>query len=169
MADFIFDDSDLDATQAERILKDTLHGADDGELFIERSTSEALSFDDGRLKTASFDSSRGFGLRCVAGEASGFAQSSELSPESLSRAAEAVQLVKLGHDGVMSALPRRTNHALYPDIDPTEDPGFADKVSLLQQIDGFVRALDPEVVQVTVTLAGSRRAIAILKQDGARI
>lgn len=169
MADFIFDDSDLDSTQAERILANTLHGADDGELFIERSTSEALSFDDGRLKTASFDSSRGFGLRCVAGEASGFAQSSELSPESLSRASDAVQLVKVGHDGVMSELPRRTNAALYPDIDPTENPGFADKVSLLQQIDGFVRALDPEVVQVTVTLAGSRRAIAILKQGGARI
>lgn len=169
MADFIFDDSDLDSTQAERILANTLHGADDGELFIERSTSEALSFDDGRLKTASFDSSRGFGLRCVAGEASGFAQSSELSPESLTRASDAVQLVKVGHDGVMSELPRRTNAALYPDIDPTENPGFADKVSLLQQIDGFVRALDPEVVQVTVTLAGSRRAIAILKQGGARI
>lgn len=169
MADFVFDDSDLDATAAERILSKTLRGSDDGELFVERSSSEALSFDDGRLKTASFDTSRGFGLRCVAGEASGFAQSSELSPESLSRASDAVQLVKVGHDGVMSALPRRTNRSLYPDIDPTEDPGFADKVGLLQQIDGFVRALDPEVVQVTVTLAGSRRAIAILKQDGARI
>jgi len=169
MADFIFDDSDLDASAAHRIVEKTLHGADDGELFIERSSSEALSFDDGRLKTASFDSSRGFGLRCVAGEASGFAQSSELSPESLSRASDAVQLVKVGHDGVMSALPRRTNAALYPDIDPTEDPNFANKVGLLQQIDGFVRALDPEVVQVTVTLAGNRRAIAILKQNGARI
>lgn len=169
MADFVFDDSDLDASGAQRILAETLRGADDGELFVERSASEALSFDDGRLKTASFDTSRGFGLRCVAGEASGFAQSSELSPESLTRASDAVQLVKVGHDGVMSALPRRTNTSLYPDIDPTEDPGFKDKVSLLQQIDGFVRALDPEVVQVTVTLAGSRRAIAILKQDGARI
>jgi TldD protein len=169
MADFVFDDSDLDAVAAERILSETLRGSDDGELFVERSSSEALSFDDGRLKTASFDTSRGFGLRCVAVEASGFAQSSELSPESLARASDAVQLVKVGHDGVMSDLPRRTNASLYPDIDPTEDPGFAGKVSLLQQIDGFCRALDPEVVQVTVTLAGSRRAIAILKQDGARI
>lgn len=169
MADFVFDDSDLDATTASRLLNHTLRGADDGELFIERSSSEALSFDDGRLKTASFDTSRGFGLRCVAGEASGFAQSTELSPESLQRAADAVQLVKVGHDGVMSEQPRRTNRALYPDIDPTENPEFGDKVSLLQQIDGFVRALDPEVVQVTVTLAGARRAISILKQDGARI
>ncbi len=169
MTDFVFDDSDLDAASAERLLSETLRGADDGELFVERSSSEALSFDDGRLKTASFDNSRGFGLRCVAGEASGFAQSSELSPESLSRASDAVQLVKVGHDGVMSELPRRTNAALYPDIDPTETPGFADKVGLLQQIDAFCRALDPEVVQVTATLAGSRRAISILKQGGARI
>ena len=169
MSDFVFDDSDLDAKTAEKILSETLQGADDGELFVERSSTEALSFDDGRLKTASFDSARGFGLRCVAGEASGFAQSSELSPESLRRASDAVQLVKVGHDGIMSELPRRTNASLYPDIDPTDDPDFADKVSLLQQIDGFVRALDPEVVQVTVTLAGSRRAISILKQDGARI
>ncbi|MGB6229196.1 MAG: DNA gyrase modulator, partial [Litorimonas sp.] len=169
MADYVFDDSDLDAPTAERILADTLRGGDDGELFVERSSSESLSFDDGRLKTASYDNSRGFGLRCVAGEASGFAQSSELTPASLRRASDAVQLVKVGHDGVMSELPRRTNAALYPDIDPTEDPGFKDKVSLLQQIDAFVRALDPEVVQVTATLAGSRRSIAILKQDGARI
>ncbi|MEM7730995.1 MAG: DNA gyrase modulator, partial [Pseudomonadota bacterium] len=134
MADFVFDDSDLDAPAARAVLDTTLAGADDGELFVERSSSEALSFDDGRLKTASFDTSRGFGLRCVAGEASGFAQSSELSPESLRRASDAVQLVKAGHAGTMSAPPRRTNAVLYPDIDPTEDPAFADKVGLLQQI-----------------------------------
>ena len=169
MADFVFEDSNLDVSTAERILSETLLGADDGELFVERSASEALSFDDGLLKTASFDTSRGFGLRCVAGEASGFAQSSELSPNALRRASEAVQLVKVGHDGIMSELPRRTNASLYPDIDPTEDPVFKDKVNLLQQIDAFVRALDPEVVQVTATLSATRRAIAILKQDGARI
>ena len=169
MSDFVFDDSDLSAEAAQRVLDATLRGADDGELFVERASSEALSFDDGRLKTASFDSARGFGLRCVAGESSGFAQASEMTPGALGRASDAVQLVKLGHDGVMSAAPRRTNAALYPDLDPTEDPAFADKVGLLQQIDAFVRALDPEVVQVTVTLAGNRRAIAILRAGGHRI
>ncbi len=169
MADFVFDDSDLDASAAQTTLDATLNGADDGELFVERTSSEALTFDDGRLRTASFDSARGFGLRCVSGEASGFAQASELTPDALSRAASAVQLVKSGHAGVMSAPPRRTNRALYPDIDPTEDPAFVEKVGLLQQIDAFCRALDPEVVQVTVSLAGNRRAIAILRAGGHRI
>ena len=94
MTDFVFDDSALDAKTAQSELDEALRGADDGELFVERSASESLTFDDGRLKTASFDTSRGFGLRCVAGETSGFAQSTELSPGALSRAASAVSLSK---------------------------------------------------------------------------
>ena len=44
---------------------------DDGELFVERSESEAFLFDDGRLKSAAFDATEGFGLRVVAGETAG--------------------------------------------------------------------------------------------------
>ena len=141
MTDFVFDDSALDAKTAQKLLDSALHGADDGELFIERSASESLTFDDGRLKTANFDTSRGFGLRCVAGETSGFAQSTELSPGALSRAADAVALAKQGHDGTAALPPRRTNRRLYPDIDPVASPGFGVKVELLQEIDAFCRVL----------------------------
>jgi len=102
--DFVFHDSDLDAQQAQ--------------------TSEALTFDDGRLKTASFDSSRGFGLRCVAGETTGFAQGTDLSPGALSRASNAVIMAKAGHKGTLAAAPLRTNTHLYEDIDPIAHPDF---------------------------------------------
>ena len=46
----------LDRGRVERIVSDALKGADDGELFLEYRQSEALSFDDGRLKSASFRS-----------------------------------------------------------------------------------------------------------------
>ena len=168
MTDFVFDDSALDAKTAQSELDEALRGADDGELFVERSASESLTFDDGRLKTASFDTSRGFGLRCVAGETSGFAQSTELSPGALSRAADAVSLSKQGYDGTTSASPRRTNTSLYPDIDPVASPGFGVKVELLQEIDAYCRALDPQVVQVTASMSANRRAIAILRAGGER-
>ncbi|WP_427454715.1 TldD/PmbA family protein [Litorimonas sp. WD9-15] len=168
MTDFVFDDSDLDAGTAQTLLDRALHGADDGELFIERSASESLTFDDGRLKTASFDTSRGFGLRCVAGETSGFAQSTELSPGALSRAADAVSLAKQGHNGSPSLPPRRTNTTLYPDIDPVAAPGFGVKVELLQEIDAYCRALDPQVVQVTASMSANRRAVSILRAGGER-
>ncbi|MGB3409207.1 MAG: DNA gyrase modulator, partial [Jannaschia sp.] len=62
---------DRDATLA--LLRETLAGADDGELFLERRRSEVVVFDDGRVKNASFDASEGFGLRAVRGETAGYA------------------------------------------------------------------------------------------------
>ena len=168
MTDFVFDASNLDASKAQTLVDDALNGADDGELFVERSSSESLTFDDGRLKTANFDTSRGFGLRCVAGESSGFAQSTDLSPGALSRAVQAVSLAKQGFDGKSALPPLRTNRQLYDDIDPVSAPGFGVKVELLQEIDAYCRALDPEVVQVTASMSASRRAISILRAGGER-
>lgn len=168
MSDFVFEECDLTQEEAQRQIDGVLKGADDGELFVERSVSESLTFDDGRLKNASFDSSRGFGLRCVAGEMSGFAQSTNLTSSSLSRAASSVAMVKDGYDGSTAATPARTNVKLYDDFDPTDNPVFALKVELLQEIDTYCRALDSSVVQVSVTMSGNRRAISIMRSGGER-
>ena len=68
----------LDPARLEALVADGLRGVDDGELFLEYSQSESFAFDDGRLKSASFDTTQGFGLRAVAGEAIGYAHSPEL-------------------------------------------------------------------------------------------
>ncbi len=169
MSNFVFEDCGLDRKTAQSILDETLQGADDGELFLERGASESLSFDDGRLKMASFDTSRGFGLRCVAGETTGFAQGTELTEGALRRAASAVNLAKAGHaTPCATPPPRRTNEKLYPDIDPIDDPAFAPKVELLAEIDAYVRAKDNKVVQLSATMAASTRTIAILRAGGER-
>ncbi len=168
MTDFVFDDSDLTSGFAQKCVDDVMSGADDGELFMERGVSESLTFDDGRLKTASFDTSRGFGLRCVAGETTGFAQSTDLSPGALARAANAVIMAKSGHAGTLSDCPNRTNRRLYVDIDPVSEPDFSGKVELLQEIDAYCRALSSKVVQVSATVSGERRAIAVIRAGGAR-
>ena len=62
-----FNRAGLDLAALRRQVDDTLAGADDGELFLEYRQSESLAFDDGRLKSAAFDTSQGFGLRAVAG------------------------------------------------------------------------------------------------------
>ena len=63
----------LDQNRAEALLKRGLEGADDGELFLEYRQAEALVFDNGRLKQATYDTAQGFGLRAVKGEAVGYA------------------------------------------------------------------------------------------------
>src|SRR5690606_15217578 len=82
----------LDEDRALAILREATAGADDGELFLERRRSEALAFDDGRLKTASYDAAEGFGLRAVRGETAGYAHSTEISEAALKRASETARL-----------------------------------------------------------------------------
>ena len=82
----------LDADRALNILRRATHGADDGELFLERRRSEGIVLDDGRIKTASYDASEGFGLRAVRGDVAGYAHASEISESALLRAVGTVQL-----------------------------------------------------------------------------
>ena len=157
------------ADRAEAVLAEALRGADDGELFLERSDSEGLLFDDGRLKSASYNTTEGFGLRVVAGETAGYAHSSEISEAALRRAAAAASLAKRGYEGVAADAPRATNAKLYDDADPVGGLAFSAKTDLLQEIDAFARARDPRVVQVSVSLAGERRQVEILRADGRRL
>jgi len=156
----------LDIDAARRILADAAVGADDGELFIEDSRSESFLWDDGRMKSASYDASQGFGLRIVSGERAGYGHASLLDEDSVARAADAARLAKRGHEGTLDASPPRTNRALYKDIDPLDAPGFTAKTDLLAEIDAYLRARDPHVVQATVSIAGSRRAVKIVRPDG---
>jgi TldD protein len=169
MADGHFGATDMDWEAARRLLADAAHGADDGELFLEDTKSESFSWDDGRLKSASYDAAQGFGLRVVSGETAGYAHASSLEIPALARAAEAAASAKRGVNATLDAAPARTNRKLYADLDPLAAPGFTAKTDLLAEIDAYVRAKDPRVVQVSASLAASRRAISVLRPDGQRV
>jgi TldD protein len=161
--------AELDWEEAARILADATRSADDGELFVEDSRNESFYWDDGRLKSASFDASQGFGLRVVSGERAGYGHASVLETDAVARAAEAAAAVKAGHEGALDASPAKVNRQLYADFDPIEAPLFTDKTALLAEIDAYCRAKDPRVVQVAATLAGARRGLTILRPDGAKL
>ena len=155
--------------RARQMVAEALDGADDGELYLEFSQSESLLFDNGRLKSASFDTNQGFGLRAVAGEAAGYAHSGEISEPAIKRAADAVQAVKAGYKGTYAEPPRGTNAALYTDENPIGSPTFAEKVKLLETINAAARKKDPRVRQVTASLGGSFEEIEIVRADGVRV
>jgi len=158
--------SSIDPVDATRITTQALEGLDDGELFIQRASSESLGFDDGRLKSASFDTSHGFGLRGVMGEMTAFAHSNDVSEAGIRRAAETVALVRGGTAATIRLEPPRpTNRRLYTDADPLAAVPFARKVALLKAIDAEARSRDPRVVRVTVSLAASHSRIAIIRTD----
>jgi TldD protein len=167
--DLFFIRAGLDRSRVEGIVGDALKGADDGELFLEYNQSEALSWDDGRLKSASFDTTQGFGLRSIAGEAAGYAHASELSEDAIRRAATTVKAVHAGQGGTLALPPRGTNRSLYTDDNPLALVPFERKVALLAEVDAYVRAKDPRVRQVMVNLSGIWQAVQIVRPDGARV
>ncbi len=162
---FLYRDDGLSPDAALRLTAEALGSCDDGELYLQYIASESFGFDDGRLKTADFNTQAGFGLRGVSGETTAFAHANELSEAAIRRAAETMSVLDPSA-APRSAPPRRTNATLYTDADPLSMVPFARKVALCQQIDAAARARDPRVAQVSVSLAGSWSVIDIVRPDG---
>ncbi len=158
----------LDPRKTKKMVDEALAGCDDGELFLEYVQSEGLSFDDGKLKSASYDTTQGFGLRAVSGEVTGFAHASALDEQALKRAASTVRQVRSGKGGTVDESPRGTNHLLYADDNPIDGVGFEQKVKLLQEIDAYVRGKEPKARQVSISLAASWQVIEIIRAGGWR-
>ena len=161
--------STLDRAAAERIVAEALRAGDDGELFLEYRESEHISLDDGRIRSAGFDTTLGFGLRVVAGEATGYAHAGEISEAALRRAAESVAAVATGHAGSAAEPPRATNRRLYSDANPLPGIPFATRTALLSEIDAYARAKDGRVKQVMASLTGEWQAVQIVRADGVRV
>jgi TldD protein len=159
----------MSPARVEALVAESLAGMDDGELYLEYSQSESLALDDGRIKSASFDTSQGFGLRAVADEAAGYAHASELSEAAIRRAAATVRAVASGYSGVIAAPPIATNRSLYTEENPLGQVDLAAKTRLLAEIDAYARGRDARVRQVMASLSGVWQAVQIIRADGRRV
>ena len=159
-------EANFDFNQALNTLKNTLKGAEDGEIFLERQRSEALMLDDGRIKTANYNASEGFGLRAVKGETVGYSHSTEMTQAALVRASETAKLAVGSGGSKLSNAPIPTNQRLYSDIDPISDAEFSVKIETLKEIDSFAREYNNKVVQVSASLVASLQEVEILRPEG---
>jgi TldD protein len=165
--DLFFERTGMEPGRVEKLVGEALSCMDDGELFLEYSQSESVALDDGRIKSASFDTTQGFGLRAVAGEATGYAHASELSEAAIRRAAAAVRAVGQGYTGTLADPPQGTNRTLYTDLNPL-GVDLGAKAKLLNEIDAYARSRDPRVRQVMASLSGVWQAVQIIRPDGRR-
>src|ERR1700733_8895832 len=166
--DLFFTRTGMDPNRVEALVGEVLHGMDDGELFLEYSQSESVALDDGRIRSASFDTTQGFGLRAVADDAAGYAHSSEISEAAIRRAGATVRAVASSHHGTMAEPPVGTNRMLYSDLNPL-GIDLSAKTKLLTEIDAYARGKDPRVRQVMASMSGVWQAVQIIRADGSRV
>ena len=158
--------SNLDNSSVDKIVSNALHKADDGELFMDFCESESFVFDDQRLKSASFDKSKGFGLRAVAGESSGYAHSSDIDEKSLKKASDTVNFVTKDNNANFNAAFSQTNRKLYNEANPINETEFSEKVNVLKNIDEYARSKNSQVKQVSASLNGEWQAVRIYRPGG---
>lgn len=158
------------STSPDRLIKFTteaLHEAEDGELFIEHHTSESVGISDQKISNASFDVSSGFGLRAIEGDLTAYSYGSDFSEATLAESAKVAKSVQQGANAninLTSLSPRPG--ALYTNRSPLTDFSFAEKVSLLDKIDRYLRKRDPRVSQVSASILCEHQLVAIVRPDG---
>ena len=158
-----FTDTDLTREQAEQLVSETLKNCDDGELFFESSKSESFILDDQKIKNTSYDTSIGYGLRAVTEDVTAFAHSNEISKTSLSDSSKKILSSLKNKNGKLDSAPTRSNSKMYSDINPIEAKPFNEKVSILKNVDEYLRKKGSIVKQVTASIAGEYQEIEIIK------
>jgi TldD protein len=169
-ADRLFHGNDgLSAFEARRTIAPVLDPADDGELFLEYRESEMVSLDDGRIRNASFDNRRGFGLRSVTGEAAIYAHAGEITDAALARAVATLQDARPDEAGSVAVAPPKAGPSLYTALNPLAEMPFAARAAMLGEIDAYARGKDSRVMQVMASLFGEWQVVEILRADGVRV
>ena len=157
----------IDTATLETTLSRALaRGGDFAEVFVEDRRNQSAMLDDGKVENLASSRSRGAGIRVVSGDTTGFAHTSDLSPEGLAaaadtaaaaaRSARAGGTVRLGvssvHDHSVALLPEGVEKAA--------------KVELLRRADGAARAAGAAISQVTAQYMEGRRRIQVATSDG---
>lgn len=167
-----FNSSDLDPDRLRRILERMCHvNTDWADIYFQQTISRSWIFDEGKIKTGSFSIDRGAGLRTVCGETSTLAYTDILSNASLLEAAQTVAKhgrPLQGADDVI--IPLSSHHQPYVPVYGTHDPANnanpAKALALIQEADALARAMDPRVVDVTVTLQCETDCMMLYRLDG---
>ena len=159
----------MSARDAERALRTALsRGGDWAELFWERHETLQLVLDDGKIEDAITGVDQGAGLRVTSGERTTYANGNVTDVDDvLSLAGRAAASVSEGdalHDAarlVPDEVPRTHPVAIDPRTVPVER-----KVALLRRADEVARALDPRVIQVTVSYSESVQDVLVANSSG---
>ena len=158
----------LDTTGLDRAFSALLGpGIDFGDLYFQHSRRESWVVEDGIVKSGSHAIEQGVGVRAISGEKTGFAYSDDIDAAALLTAATSARAIaRDGRAHAPHALTRARAHDLYPAADPIDALGSAAKVEALRRIDKLLRAADPRVQQVMVSLSGGVDTVLIARSDG---
>ncbi len=158
------EDPVIDHELVEELLTIALaRGGDFAELFAEERSATSVSLSDQRVGALADSGWRGVGIRVLAGDATGFAHTADLSAASLREAARTASQIARSGRGVVAAMPVGRFEPTVPSLG-----GQAKRrmVELLRRGDAVARERDGAVAQVTTSIGTERRRILVANSEG---
>jgi TldD protein len=141
---------------------------DYADVFFEYTMRDAVSLEEGIVKSGARSVEQGVGVRAQSGERQGYAHADEITLESVKLAAGTARAIAEGSSTSRSVALRRP---ALPAFDlyglaqsPTEVP-IDTKVRLLQEMDAYARSRDPRIAQVMASVSCEERHLMIAASD----
>ncbi len=158
----------LDIRDLEQILDLMMSSrVDNADLYFQRSVAESWALEDGKVKDGSFSREQGVGVRAMSGEKTGFAYSDDIDLAALKDAAGAArEIARAGKSGARAVLSDRSAKPLYAAADPISSWSDSSKIQYLQILEKEIRAADPRVQEVSLSLSASHDMCLIAASDG---
>ena len=165
----LLDASGLSKSHLNQMLDGLLsHQTSFADLYFQSSQHESWVMEDGIIKDGSYNIERGVGVRAIADEKTGFAYSDEITFDALEKACHAARsIAPLG--GVKKPNPLQQIASvppMYSEHNPIVLMQDQQKIELLKRVDAYIRAQQPAVSQVMVSLTGVYEEILVAASDG---
>lgn len=145
-------------------------GAEFADVYAEHAILTSFSFDEGRVKTASYSVLNGVGVRAITGDQTGYAYADGFGAAGAREAARVA--ARIARDGRAGEAPRAFRVVEAPPPFALADPAplaldEPRRVELLRRADAAARGHDPRVREVSVHLATSAKSFLVANTDGA--
>ncbi|KIE94649.1 putative protease TldD [Actinobacillus pleuropneumoniae] len=140
---------------------------DYADLYFQLSQDESWSLEDSIIKEGGFYIDRGFGVRAVSGEKTGFAYADQIGLSQLEQCATAARSIT-NASGQLSVKSFKQTNAIkrYVSVNPLDTLSREQKVELLHLVDKVARAEDPRVIQVNAGLSAVYEEMLVAATDG---
>ncbi|AAP95038.1 protein TldD [[Haemophilus] ducreyi] len=140
---------------------------DYADLYFQLSMDESWSLEDSIIKEGGFYIDRGFGVRAVSGEKTGFAYADQISFNQLLQCAQAARSIDNTHSHLaIQSFKQTVAPQRYAAINPLDSISREQKVELLHLVDRTARAEDSRVMQVNAGISAVYEEVLVAATDG---
>ena len=142
-------------------------GAEFAEVYVERSTTTAVTLDEEKVRSAQVGAVTGVGVRAIRGAQVGYAYSDDLDEAALLRTAQTAALIAEGNrEAGPVALSRTPLPTYYQVKQPLAAVDVARKIELVREADAAARGHDRRIKQVMAGYADQTRQILVANTLG---